>query len=67
MVIGAAGFLGFFGPIEARQGIILGKSGRKQMRETPKKAGIWPHHRPAIATISVLNHSFIMPPRGHPA
>jgi soluble lytic murein transglycosylase-like protein len=60
MVIGAAGFLGFFGPIEARQGIILGKSGRKRMRETPKKAGIWPHQRPAIATIFTLKHSFIM-------
>src|SRR6266849_5211882 len=34
------------------------------MRETPKKAGIRPHHRPAIATISAVKHSFIMsPPR----
>src|SRR5882762_1345940 len=34
------------------------------MRETPKKAGIRPHHRPAIATISAMKHSFIMsPPR----
>jgi hypothetical protein len=37
MVIGAAGFLRFFGPIEARQGIILGKSGRSGCRKRPRK------------------------------
>src|SRR3981189_2873517 len=33
------------------------------MLETPRKAGIWPHHRPAIATISAVNHSSCPPPR----
>jgi hypothetical protein len=37
MVIGAAGFLGFFGPIEARQAIILGKSAAADAGKRPRK------------------------------
>jgi soluble lytic murein transglycosylase-like protein len=40
-----------FPPIQARQGIILGKSGKPN---APENAGIQPHPRPAIATIGEL-------------
>jgi hypothetical protein len=53
MVIGAAGSLGFPRGIEARQGIILGKSAAMECGRKPEKAGFWPNQCPVIATIGV--------------
>jgi hypothetical protein len=36
---------GFSGAIEARQGIILGKSGARMREQSPDNAGISPHRR----------------------
>jgi hypothetical protein len=55
MVMGAGRiFVEVSGRIEARQGIILGKSGPPNRAKTRKKAGIWPHQSPAMAAIRHL-------------
>src|ERR1700722_19093284 len=64
-VIGAAGFpKGVSGPIQPRQGIILGKAAPANPGERPRKPGFGPINARRLQQEGTSSHAH---PRGHPA